>query len=108
MSETTEKKKRATVPAAKYPEVPTRIVAIDSKYIKAYLKDNYEKGAISREELVGWNKLYKDLVEIHGERLYFHEYRKQFVKAYFSNLEDRISEGKKKESMGDFLDSLLG
>ena len=108
MSETAEKKKRTTVPPAKYPEVPTRIVAIDSKYIKAYLKDNFEKGNISRDEIVGWDKLYKDLVEIHGERLYFHEYRKQFVKAYFPDLEDRISEGKKKESMGDFLASLLG
>lgn len=103
-----ETKKRKSIPAAVYPEKPTRIVAIDSKYIKDYLADNFTKGNISKEELIGWQTLYNDCVETRGERGYFQEYRKQFVKAYFPELVGRINTGSKKESMGDFISSLLG
>lgn len=102
------KKKRQSIPAAIYPEKPTRIVAIDSKYIKDYLADNFKNGNISRDEMIGWQKLYNDCVETKGERGYFQEYRKQFVKAYFPELVARIDTGSKKESMGDFISSLLG
>lgn len=98
---------KKTFPAAKFPEVPTRVTAIDGTYIKAFLADGYKKGEISAQEIKDWGKLYSDLVEIHGERLYFHEYRKQFVKAYFPALEARFTDGGKKPSMGDFLASLL-
>lgn len=106
--ETKAKKARTPIPAAIYPEVPTRIVAIDGKYIKAYFADNFQKGNISREEVEGWNKLYNELVEEYGERSYFMTYRKEFVKAYFPELLERIATPQKKESMGDFLSALLG
>ena len=99
--------KKKMVPPAKYPEVPTRITSIDGDYIKEFLAAGYKKGEISAQEIKDWNKLYLELVDIHGERLYFHEYRKQFIKAYFPALETRITEGGKKPSMGDFLTSLL-
>lgn len=102
-----EKKHRKTTPIASYPEVPTRIVAIDGQYIKDYFKGEFEKGNITRKELGVWADKSKKLIAEKGERAYFQEFRAQFVKKFFPDLETRKTEKIKKESMTDFLESLL-
>lgn len=96
--------KKKTYETAIYPAIPTTTAAIDKAYIEAYLADNFKKGEISREELIGWKKLYNDCVDAKGERGYFQRYRKEFVKAYFPSLGIKTSD---KTNIADFIDSLL-
>lgn len=96
--------KRKTYETAVYPALPEATVAIDKTYIEAYLADNFKNGNISREEMIGWKKLYTDCVEAKGERGYFQQFRKEFVKAYFPTL---AAKTKSNADMGDFIDSLL-
>lgn len=106
--ETTEptKARRKTTPTAIYPETPTRIVAIDSQYIRDYFKGEYEAGRIKAPIIKKYSKRYKELVAEKGERAYFQTYRTEFVKEFFPAL--AASQKKQnKESMSDFLDSLL-
>ena len=39
-------------PAIKYPAIPEKLTDIDSQYIKDYIADKYEKGEISKEEVL--------------------------------------------------------
>lgn len=96
--------RQKTYETAVYPAIPETTAAIDKTYIESYLADNFKKGNISREEMIGWKKLYTDCVEAKGERGYFQQFRKQFVKAYFPTL---AAKAKSKKDMGDFIDSLL-
>jgi len=105
--EVKEKKTRKTTPIAKYPEVPTRIIAIDGQYIKDYFKGEFEKGNITRKELGLWADKSKELIAAKGDRAYFQEFRAQFVKQFFPDLENRKNQKVKKESMTDFLEGLL-
>lgn len=109
MSETnnTEKKTRKTTPIAVYPANPTRIVAIDGKYIKDYLKGEFENGNLTRKEIGEWADKAKEMIKTHGDRKYFQKFRTAFVKKFFPELEERKTEKEKKESMAEFLESLL-
>lgn len=106
VEEPKEKKHRATTPIAKYPEKPTRIVAIDSLYIKGFFAGEYAKGKISKKELGEWSKRVKELIEIEGNRGYFQPFRTEFVKKYFPELLN-LKPKKNNESISDFLDGLL-
>lgn len=101
------KKTRKTTPVAVYPEVPTRIIAIDGQYIKDYFKGEYEKGNITRKELGIWADKSKAYIAEKGERAYFQPFRTEFVQAFFPELEKRKTQKVKKESMTDFLEGLL-
>lgn len=104
---TTEKKTRKTTPIAVYPEIPTRIVAIDGQYIKDYFAGEFKAGNITRKELGEWADTSKKLIAEKGDRAYFQEFRAQFVHKFFPDLENRKVKKEKKESMTDFLESLL-
>ena len=101
------KKTRKTTPIAIYPEVPTRIIAIDGQYIKDYFKGEFANGKITRKELGEWADLSKKLIAEKGDRAYFQEFRSQFVEKFFPELEKRKTQKVKKESMTDFLEGLL-
>ena len=107
MSDIKEKKPRATTPIAKYPDKPTRVIAIDGEYIREFFKAKYEAGEISSEELLKWSDLTKELIEAKGDRGYFQPLRKEFVKAFFPELLDIQPLKKEKESMADFLKGLV-
>ena len=104
------KKPRKTTPIAIYPEIPTRIVSIDLQYIKDYFKGEFEAGRITRKEIGEWADKYKDIVAAKGANgavKYFQEFRGEFIKKYFPELEERRYAKEKKESLGDFLEGLL-
>lgn len=105
--ESKPKKNRKTTPVAIYPERPTRIVSIDGEYIKAFFKGEFEKGTITRKEIGQWADKAKKLIQEKGERAYFQEFRTEFVKKFFPELEKRKTEKVKKESMANFLENLL-
>lgn len=102
-----ENKRKKNYETAVYPAVPTTTASIDKKYIEDYLSDNFKKGNISKDELIGWKKLYTDCVDAKGERGYFQQYRKEFVKAYFPTLAVKTKNKANNVSFADFIDSLL-
>lgn len=101
------KRTRKTTPIAVYPEVPSRIIAIDGQYIKDYFAGEFKAGNITRKEIGEWTDLAEKLIAEKGERAYFQEFRAQFVQKFFPDLEKRKSQKVKKESMSDFLKGLL-
>lgn len=103
----TTKRTRKTTPIAKYPEIPTRIIAIDGQYTRDFFKDKAAKGEISKEELQEWAKLTRTLIEEKGERAYFQAFRQEFVKAFFPALLEASKQKAKRESMADFLEGLM-
>mgnify|MGYP003539399242 CR=1 FL=1 len=105
----TPKKKRNRKPVvmAIYPEIPTSITAINAAYIKAFIKDKFQKGEITKEQVSAWAELTKVFVEEHGERSYFAPLRKEFVKGFFPELAEQAAKKQKKESMLDFLEALV-
>lgn len=100
------KQKRATTPTAIYPDKPTRIVSIDSQYIRDYFKGEYEAKRIDADTIREFSALSKKLVGEKGERAYFQPYRNEFVKRFFPEL-DKNRKKANQESMADFLDNLL-
>ena len=102
------KKERKRPEIVKYPAEPSCTASIDMAYIKAYLKEHYENGDISKEELVGWQNMLSTLIDAHGERAFFGKFRKEFVKAYFPKLDEQAEKtSRKRESLADFIGNLL-
>ena len=94
-------------PAIKYPAIPEKLTDIDSQYIKDYIADNYEKGEISKEEVLKWAKKYEECVAEKDKRTFFMPFREAFATDYFPELFEKKGKKKKKETMGDFFKNLV-
>ena len=88
-------------PAIKYPAIPEKLTDIDSQYIKDYIADKYEKGEISKEEVLKWAKKYEECVAEKDKRTFFMPFREAFATDYFPELFEKKGKKKKKTVLTD-------